>query len=280
MPKHIFLPNQVYPSTVATNRGRFALTNEDVDGSGSVLSGITTGVADDYDLTLSFFGHQLPAAVLNAGLEIKVNFNVNNTGNAVIDVNGFGDNNIRRHDGSDLQIDDLVSGRQTKLKYSGSEWRLSHPSPYVVQSLVIQDGLVNTGATEIPRDASIPQITEGDEYMFLAITPTNINNTLVIESSAYFAHSAASAGITMALFRDATANALAAAWGGKEQSTDQITSIYIRHELLAGALAATTFRIRAGGGIPGTTTFNGTAAGSQKFGGVMASFLSIREEKR
>ena len=46
--------------------------------------------------------------------------------------------------------------------------------------------------------------------------------------------------------------------------------------MLAATTSSTTFRVRGGGGQAGTTTFNGEAS-ARLFGGVMASFMRVRE---
>ena len=79
----------------------------------------------------------------------------------------------------------------------------------VVQVVNVTDGAVATGTTVMAFDDTIPQNTEGDEYMSLAITPKSTTNILKIE---VVANSAATAGTTaiVGLFQDSTDDALAA----------------------------------------------------------------------
>lgn len=146
----------------------------------------------------------------------------------------------------------------------------------VVQVVNTQTGAVATGTTTIPRDDTIPQNTEGDQYMTLAITPTNASNILVIEVVAMFANSAA-ISVIAALFQDTTANALAATVS-QGAGTDAEVNIKITHRMVAGTTSATTFKLRAGGNSAGTLTFNGRS-GARLFGGVMASSITITEIK-
>lgn len=134
-------------------------------------------------------------------------------------------------------------------------------------------GAVATGTTVLPSDDTIPQITEGDEYITRAITPTSAANLLCVEATVHLSHSAAAAYMAAALFRDAGANAIAAA---SEYIVGAPTQILINSPQLAGSTSATTFRTRAGSGGAGTTTFNGHAAGRQ-YGGVLNSFMRVRE---
>ena len=152
-------------------------------------------------------------------------------------------------------------------------WLLQHSS-VLVQWVNTQIGAVATGTTAIPWDDTIPQITEGDQYMTLAITPTSATNTLLIDIVACFANSAGE-GTTVALFQDATAGALAAA-GDYSGGANENRVINFTHKMTTGTTSATTFRIRIGGHGGGTISFNGYSA-ARKLGGVMASSITIRE---
>lgn len=143
-----------------------------------------------------------------------------------------------------------------------------------VQVAHTQTGAVNTGTIAMPDDDTIPQITEGDEYMTLAITPDSATNKLLIEVVMNISPGAGGI-IGVALFQDTTAGALAAV---REQTAIlQSFVIPLRHYMTAGTTSSTTFRIRAGG-TSGTTTFNGLA-GTRKYGGVLASSITITEIK-
>jgi len=51
----------------------------------------------------------------------------------------------------------------------------------VLQVVNVTDSAVATGTTQMPSDDTIPQNTEGNELMTLAITPTNSSNILLIQ---------------------------------------------------------------------------------------------------
>lgn len=148
----------------------------------------------------------------------------------------------------------------------------------IVQVVNTQTGAVATGTTLVPYDDTIPQNTEGDEYMTLAITPKSATNKLKIDVVFNACHSAGVA-IIVALFQDTTANALAAAEVYAGFATD-LRNIKFTHYMTSGTTSATTFKVRAGGqtGSAGTLTFNGTGS-ARKFGGVMASSITITEIK-
>ena len=146
----------------------------------------------------------------------------------------------------------------------------------VLQTVNTQTGAVATGTTVMVLDDSIPQITEGDQYMTLAITPKATTNVLHIDVVWVGANSAGAAEAMMvALFQDTTADALAAVVSRVVGASAE-TTIFLRHKMTAGTTSATTFKVRAGIGSAGTTTFNGNA-GARKLGGVMASSITITE---
>lgn len=143
-----------------------------------------------------------------------------------------------------------------------------------IQKRYNQLGTTLTGTTVLPLDNTIPQNTEGDEYMTQAITPTSAINILDIETAMTGEVSAAANGYGMALFQDAIANALAATVFGQNPGGSNATRTQgsLRHLRQAGTVLATTFRVRAGTGSAGTFTFNGV-----NFGGVANSFMRVTE---
>lgn len=146
----------------------------------------------------------------------------------------------------------------------------------VLQVVHFQTGDYASGTTVMPLDDTIPQNTEGTEFMTLAITPTSATSKLLIEISAIF-NSYPAAWVIGALFQDTTANALAASYfyepnsgGGKE--------LTLRHYMTAGTTSTTTFKFRAGPQVSATVALNGEASSSTRYlGGVAASSITITE---
>lgn len=143
-----------------------------------------------------------------------------------------------------------------------------------VQIVTTETGAVLTGLTVLPVDDTIPQSAEGDQFMSLAITPVNAGSTLVIDA-VWNGTNGGAGGTAIALFQDATANALAVAFDGAANGA-VMQAVSLRHKMTAGTTSATTFKIRAGNAAGSTTTFNG-AGGSRQFGGVFASGMMITE---
>lgn len=152
--------------------------------------------------------------------------------------------------------------------------KVSPPVGAVVQRVSTNFDAVGTTTTVIPVDDTIPQITEGGEFMTQAITPKSTTNELIIEATVTLSNSVATS-LVAALFQDATANALCAECQYQTTATGMV-NLVLRFRMLAGTVSATTFRIRAGGAAAGTTTFNGAAAG-RFFGAIPKSNITITE---
>lgn len=148
----------------------------------------------------------------------------------------------------------------------------------LVQSVSVQDGTMATGTTLLPANNTIPQNNEGTEFMTLAVTPTDAANILEIQVTAICCHDTANAEIGIALFQDTIADALACALSKDSASTGYPHTVNFTHRMVAGTVAATTFKVRIGCQGAGTITFNGIS-GVQYYGGTLASSIIIRELK-
>lgn len=146
----------------------------------------------------------------------------------------------------------------------------------LVQQVITTYSAVATGTTQIPIDDTIPQITEGTEFMTQAITPKSTTNRLEIEA-VFFGSNSSANWTTLALFQDATANALAATGEYQGTGTGGVT-VKLVHSMTAGTTSSTTFRVRAGAGAAGTVSFNGQS-GLRLFGAITKSAIVVREYK-
>jgi hypothetical protein len=144
----------------------------------------------------------------------------------------------------------------------------------VLQVKNVQTSALATTTTILPKDDTIPQNTEGGEFMTLAITPTNSSNTLLIETELNL-DTTVTNYMTVALFQDSTANALSAAY--IHMSGVQHTKrIHLKFKMEAGTTSETTFKVRAGLAVAATVTLNGTNS-SRFLGGVCTSYMQITE---
>jgi hypothetical protein len=131
-------------------------------------------------------------------------------------------------------------------------------------------------STVMPIDDTVPQNTEGDEIITVAITPTNASNRLRISAICEMVNAGSNLDCGMAIFQDTTANALSGAikqLGG----SGVYSQIVVSHEMAAGTTSATTFKVRIGPGS-GTIYVNGNAS-NRIFGGISAVRLSVTEVK-
>lgn len=134
-----------------------------------------------------------------------------------------------------------------------------------------------TGSLAMPFDNSIPQITEGDQYMTQAITPSSVVSLLKIETVGYFSNNNVNAQV-MALFQDATPNALTACCN-EIAFTNALTLEKLCWLMQAGTTSTTTFKVRAGMAFSGggaVMSFNGIG-GAGEFGGVQNSYIEVIE---
>jgi hypothetical protein len=131
-----------------------------------------------------------------------------------------------------------------------------------------------TGTTQVPADDSIPQNTEGDQYMTQAVTPSSAANVLELEAVGQYACSS-TGQFVQAVFQDSTANALASTLF-QINNTSSSYPLATRKRILSGTTSATTFKARGGLGAAATTTFNGLS-GSRLHGGVLNSWMEVRE---
>jgi len=146
---------------------------------------------------------------------------------------------------------------------------------FVVQAVYLASTTVDSTTTLIPADGTIPQSTEGKEFINLSITPKATTNRLFIEGKITLSSTAAN-DLVVALFQDSGTNAIAGSI--QDMSTNEIVTIPFAYEMAAGTTSTTTFRIRGGGAIAGTTTFNGRS-GTNTLGGILNSFIRITEVK-
>ena len=133
-----------------------------------------------------------------------------------------------------------------------------------------------TGTTLIPFDDTIPQITEGTEFITVTYTPSAVGNRIRVTANVFGAYSVA-AKVTAAIFEGSTANALSAAAETVATANDCVQHMVV-YEGTVASLSALTYRLRIGGSTAGTYSLNGSA-GSRLFGGVGFSNMTVTEIK-
>lgn len=146
------------------------------------------------------------------------------------------------------------------------------PVGTVLQVVNVQSGSFTSSTGTFPFDNTIPQNTEGTELFTVSITPTSASSKLLIQAVACLGNSAGD-WMTIALFQDSTANALAANLAYQATATGTLM-MPVNYYMTAGTTSSTTFKIRYGSN--GSTTYvNGN--GSGKYGGTLISSLTVTE---
>lgn len=144
----------------------------------------------------------------------------------------------------------------------------------VLQVVNFQTGEPDTTTTTIPHDDTIPQNTEGKEFMSLAITPISSTSKLLITMTILGSMTSASY-IVAALFKDNDANALTAS-NTDIRAANYPTTLTFSHYMEAGTTNEITFKVRAGPDTAATLTINGVG-GARKFGGVAPTSITVME---
>jgi hypothetical protein len=137
-----------------------------------------------------------------------------------------------------------------------------------------------TCSTIINQDNSIPQQSaEGTLVISATITPTNANNKLRIEFDADCVGHSSGGYILVALFQDATEDALKAGVAFYFSSGLAGSPVRLVHTMTAGTILATTFKIHIGPAGAFSAYVNADNTGTRLFGGVSSANLRITETK-
>lgn len=147
----------------------------------------------------------------------------------------------------------------------------------IIQIVHTQNGNYAEGSVAIPEtDDSIPQNTEGTQFMTKAITPTNSSNNLLIEATLILASESAATFLTLALFKDSQANALLAMPGYIATANTPIIMSFKYLVAPADTTSSVNYKIRVGGNSTQVIGFNGRL-GAGRYGGIQLSSFTITE---
>ena len=174
---------------------------------------------------------------------------------------------------SKLDTDGTLAGNSDTRIASQKATKTYVDANKVIQQIVnVQTSDASSGSWVIPLDNTIPQNTEGQEVMTLAITPKSATNKLMIEFDCMLACIDAANYCIAALFKNNDADALIA---GSNDSDTTITggiTVNKKYYMTAGTTNAITFKVRVGS-PSGTVAFNGA------FGAAGISSMTITEIK-
>lgn len=113
----------------------------------------------------------------------------------------------------------------------------------VAQMVVATTSTPASTTAIIPLDDTVPQISEGTEFITATITPTNASSTLIIEFDAWVSASSAIQSI-YALFKDSNSSALQVQLATVPLNT--FIPIRLRWVVTAGSTSSQTYKIRVG----------------------------------
>ena len=126
----------------------------------------------------------------------------------------------------------------------------------------------------IPIDDSIPQVTEGQQVVSLAITPTDAANILVFKYDGSYDASTVPKYITFALFKNGAANAIYTSSLYIENSAGGQRNNIMYYYAVAGGTTAQTYTIRVGST---TTVYKNRIFSGNRYNGTMRSVFTINE---
>lgn len=146
----------------------------------------------------------------------------------------------------------------------------------VIQDIYQDDGLLATGTGTIPNDNSIPQQTEGNQFMKQSITYTSAVNLAEVEHVGVYGEST-NVNYVVALFQGSGANAIGVWYGAQLGGADSGETMFARFRHVPGtANSSFEYKFRAGLESAGTTYFNSDTT-TPKFAGLCKSSIRLRE---
>jgi hypothetical protein len=147
------------------------------------------------------------------------------------------------------------------------------PVGSVIQTVVAQTQVASSNTVVLPADSTVPQIGEGTLILSASITPSSATNKILVQVEVAGASSVIA---VIALFRDASANAIAATQ--ISSAAAGIGSMVINFQDTLSGISTVTYTVRVGPGSAGTFFVNQSSAGNT-LGGVHVSSIILKEIK-
>jgi hypothetical protein len=147
----------------------------------------------------------------------------------------------------------------------------------VIQEVISTSSLNVSTTVAIPADSTIPQITEGAEFMTVTITPKSASSTLMISFDCPLTDISAAGVCTYAMFVDSTANALNAS-GIYYIAATAYAAAKLTYSVASGSTSARTYRIRFGPYVGTTmTAYANVGSTVPVYGAAVQSTLTVKE---
>ncbi len=180
-----------------------------------------------------------------------------------------------------------LSGDVVEFRQDGGTpiWRMTNYSrangEAVVGGRLVDDqyaenGTYETTTTEIPRDDTIPQQTEGAEALTVSITPKAAGNILQVEAGGVFGLVSGASNVNLALFQDATAAAIGASAVFLSVSAS-LASGEVKARVTAASTSETTFKLRFGAADGTSEVARNGDDTSRIFGGTAKTYIRVTE---
>lgn len=180
-------------------------------------------------------------------------------------------------------LDTLLDDSDILLGYNGTALRayagnVIVPPGTIIQTKYAEHSTYAALGTAIPADDTIPQITEGTQFISLSITPRFANSDILLTfTSGIMVPAVASGVVVCAIFRNPVTNAIAA----NEFTQGMVVARDISHMSIVcrdqpATTSATTYSVRVGG-TGGGVFLNGLT--TRLLGGASKSTLLIQEIK-
>ena len=128
----------------------------------------------------------------------------------------------------------------------------------------------------IPTDDTIPQNTEGTEFLTQAITPVSASSDLIIQVNCPFVGMDGLGNNVVSLFVDSTADALATASTvvGANGWEEVLTLV---HKVASSSTTERTYKARFGPNSSSRTSYLNRASGGRRHGGTLITSICIYE---
>ncbi len=144
----------------------------------------------------------------------------------------------------------------------------------VIQTVYAEFGTYSSSSSNIPQDNTIPQLSEGVTILSSSITPTSVNNKVIIRTQGMLGFAAGYG--TISLFKNSGANAIYAGGINCTTATHPLNS-GIEFMDSPSSTSSTTYAVNVGA-ISGAININGDAS-AQLLGGVSKWVLILQEIK-
>ena len=238
--------------------------------------------------SISLAGNTFVATILNRGTgvvtldgsgadllngEATIDLDVGNSALIIASETGYALIGIQREYIELIDEDDMASDDETKAPSQQSvKAYINSQQP---NQAYASNSTYTTLGTILPADGTVPQNTEGDEFLTLAFTPQTATSKLIISVSCHVGAANNVGMVGIALFKDSDTDALAASGEGIDSSI-RTANVAFTYAMTSGTTSEITFKLRGGSDIATDAYLNGDASASS-YGAANSSSIHILE---